>query len=707
MRTSALASVLASFSLLLSGDASDSFWTSICSVDPNIAHRPIRMARTRLANPLIQAAFAQAGNPCAPPSAFASLPEVSGSGGLLTVPLAIEQGTGINASTVLCFVYNGVPNPVIRLQQGQQLAVPMTNAIRNDDTTGTVSCAIQTFVENNGCAQPEAGFRARPGADGDFYSIEAAVPMISDGSANLHTHGFVTSPLPCHDEVNKSTLYAANWGAGCAISMTARARRTSLATPTNIPSDHPAGAYWYHAHRHGQEQPQQMMGGSGPIIIEGDQDQMRTAHGVADEVLMIRDIPSYIVAPPDMEATATPLAQRAAMNQKRSPGRLTGAVASGGTAGTSIDPRIDRANEVLCGSDDPDTGGPEETRLTLNRALVPEVAGGLPADAQILSKTMQAGERQVWRIINGSSQNTISPQLTLVANGTTAVLPLVIVAQDGVPVHDDDGTRHFAIRDTTKNPLLLPEAGRVEILVHAPPPGATLYLDSLQVASGCASDGQPTRRLLRVTSAGTGTAPPTDADIQPTGKETQFVNMLSIQPAVYRTVAFTEFPRSFTATMSGWIGTQPGPGDYDPDGTDFFVTPISSTDGVAKSLAIRPYHENGPPDVVVHLNGQPSVVEEWLVQNYTLEAHAFHIHQTHFHDITASADNSSPILDTVVVPPATRAPSSQADMDMPGVPGFVRLRMVFTEANIGTFVFHCHIGEHADNGMMQKISVVR
>jgi FtsP/CotA-like multicopper oxidase with cupredoxin domain len=36
----------------------------------------------------------------------------------------------------------------------------------------------------------------------------------------------------------------------------------------------------------------------------------------------------------------------------------------------------------------------------------------------------------------------------------------------------------------------------------------------------------------------------------------------------------------------------------------------------------------------------------------------------------------------------------------------VRLRMTFTTADIGEFVFHCHILEHEDNGMMGKIKVV-
>jgi FtsP/CotA-like multicopper oxidase with cupredoxin domain len=171
-------------------------------------------------------------------------------------------------------------------------------------------------------------------------------------------------------------------------------------------------------------------------------------------------------------------------------------------------------------------------------------------------------------------------------------------------------------------------------------------------------------------------------------------------------LAFTEYPRSFTTQTSGWVGARPGAGDFGPDATDFFLTLIASSDGEANAVSIHPFHMSGPPDIVVRLNGRERVTEEWLVQNYTLENHSFHLHQTHFRDVTRGADDAAPVLDTVVVPPATRAASPQPGMDMPDVPGFVRLRVAFRKEDVGTFVVHCHIGEHVDNGMMQKVTVL-
>ena len=117
---------------------------------------------------------------------------------------------------------------------------------------------------------------------------------------------------------------------------------------------------------------------------------------------------------------------------------------------------------------------------------------------------------------------------------------------------------------------------------------------------------------------------------------------------------------------------------------------------------IRPFDMHaGHPDVVVHLHGADSVTEEWTIQNYTLEFHAFHIHQVHFRDITAGRDPATaPLLDTVHVPFAARNGGA------PGTPGQTRIRLTFTRAEIGEFVFHCHVLEHEDNGMMQTIRVV-
>ena len=70
--------------------------------------------------------------------------------------------------------------------------------------------------------------------------------------------------------------------------------------------------------------------------------------------------------------------------------------------------------------------------------------------------------------------------------------------------------------------------------------------------------------------------------------------------------------------------------------------------------AVTPFIHKLIPQVVVHLHGRQSVTEDWLIENSTLEIHAFHIHQVHFRDVTqgGTGPNSIPLQDVITVPAA-------------------------------------------------------
>jgi FtsP/CotA-like multicopper oxidase with cupredoxin domain len=82
--------------------------------------------------------------------------------------------------------------------------------------------------------------------------------------------------------------------------------------------------------------------------------------------------------------------------------------------------------------------------------------------------------------------------------------------------------------------------------------------------------------------------------------------------------------------------------------------------------------------------------QHWRIVNQTSELHPFHIHQVHF---LAYAENGVPLahpewLDTVNVP----------------YRGSVDVILDFTDPVIkGMSVFHCHLLNHEDKGMMAKI----
>jgi suppressor of ftsI len=85
-------------------------------------------------------------------------------------------------------------------------------------------------------------------------------------------------------------------------------------------------------------------------------------------------------------------------------------------------------------------------------------------------------------------------------------------------------------------------------------------------------------------------------------------------------------------------------------------------------------------------------IEEWTIRNASDELHIFHIHQVAFQVVEL---NGKPVpfdgvQDTVNVP----------------IHGEVKIRIAFTDpAIVGRFMFHCHILEHEDKGMMQQIEV--
>jgi FtsP/CotA-like multicopper oxidase with cupredoxin domain len=92
-------------------------------------------------------------------------------------------------------------------------------------------------------------------------------------------------------------------------------------------------------------------------------------------------------------------------------------------------------------------------------------------------------------------------------------------------------------------------------------------------------------------------------------------------------------------------------------------------------------------------------VEDWIIENRSAELHAFHVHQIHFLLLEwFGMPVAEPFLrDTVNVP--------YFDYRMPSFPG-VRVRMDFRDPNtVGTFLYHCHLLEHEDGGMMGTIRV--
>jgi len=302
-------------------------------------------------------------------------------------------------------------------------------------------------------------------------------------------------------------------------------------------------------------------------------------------------------------------------------------------------------------SNDPDAN----TQLTLNfqPAVYPE--GGLPP-----SMTMQAGAREYWRFLNASSKQFTSLQLTY--NGVLQQLEVVEI--DGV-------TLPTPLFYTTLN---IPPAGRMEFIVPGLPAGQTGLFSTQGYDTGPVGDINGPQLLAKLTTGGNGqqqrvhelqeASHPVKAPTQPV----RFSNLANLTPNITRSLYFSE---QNTGTNGG---------------TQFYITVAGQTP--------RLFHMSDPPAIVTNTGN----VEDWTISNHSGEVHAFHIHQIHF---LVMAINGVPVpnpemQDTVIVP----------NWSGSGPYPSVTVRMDFRDPNIaGTFVYHCHILDHEDGGMMAKIQV--
>jgi FtsP/CotA-like multicopper oxidase with cupredoxin domain len=97
---------------------------------------------------------------------------------------------------------------------------------------------------------------------------------------------------------------------------------------------------------------------------------------------------------------------------------------------------------------------------------------------------------------------------------------------------------------------------------------------------------------------------------------------------------------------------------------------------------------------------EQGTVEDWIIENRSQELHAFHIHQLHFLllDYAEIPVNEDFLRDTINIPYF-----NGRTLTYPSV----RLRMDFRDPNtVGDFVYHCHLLEHEDKGMMGWIRVL-
>ncbi len=252
-------------------------------------------------------------------------------------------------------------------------------------------------------------------------------------------------------------------------------------------------------------------------------------------------------------------------------------------------------------------------------------------------------ERQFWRIVNASSDRYLDLQL----GGKT----LEVVALDGMPLAYHDP------KHPTENVghLLVAPAGRLEAIVTGPPSGAHATLRTLCVDTGPVGDPNPEMVLADLVPPGSG---PADASAAPPQ-----ARAIDGRPPIYQPVDIETLKKTAPEVVV----------NFTEDKNGFYINR-------------QKYSTDASPMTTARVG----TYQHWRIVNDTAELHPFHIHQVHF---LAYAQNGAPLpmpawLDTVNVPYG----------------GSVDVILDFTDPIIrGMSVFHCHLLNHEDKGMMAKI----
>jgi suppressor of ftsI len=223
-----------------------------------------------------------------------------------------------------------------------------------------------------------------------------------------------------------------------------------------------------------------------------------------------------------------------------------------------------------------------------------------------------------------------------------------VVSIDGVPLRTYPG----AI-EQDRSDLEIPPAGRIEAIVTGSA-GGSLHTSCTDTGPG--GDPNPPQ-VLALIKTGVPALPVVPA-AGPTPRAHGTYDLAIGAPSAERSLAFSESSDGETFYLNGQV--------YSPTAGPMFTV-------------------------------RSGTVERWTLTNSSDELHVFHIHQLHF--VTQDVDGvAKPAYwaDTVTLP------YRHAD----GTPSVTHVLLDFRDPIIrGTFLFHCHLLEHEDGGMMAKIAV--
>lgn len=595
---------------------------------------------------------------------------------------------------------------------------------------------------------------ALTGQDADHIADH---PALAGNPTNLHTHGLIVEP---HRAVGPSDTY----GDYVFLELRNPENRTPAGTHpgTDVVSKaveylykiegiHPTGLFWFHPHLHGLALNQVTAGMAGVLTVGAPEDACNDPACVA--AVQQATVRHLVLKDTQVE-------RGGALKTQQEPNFCTGAPAGnrqGSCPGQFFDPA------------DPATDFSGGTWLhTVNGQVYPQIDVGASGDLWRIVNASGSRSYDLSLAIGPSGRPLVLQLLaidgvTISARPGTSAAALAALLDDKAVLAPCPGlTSVGAGGSVCATRIRMMPSSRVELRVvrgdmGAQPVAAVLRTARHDTGDNGAGDPWPAIDLAAVTLASRNPAVPnavalkdvTPTTLSPSGQllgasvlqvpgtdrlvAASAADAATVQPAgpALQTV---DQAQNVAITPDLVVGKIPNPNCKAlalghrrkilfgfPKPTTFGLGYVE-VDGSGKDIeATRiPIGEFDPAKTVVcvPLPGGVATYEVWELVNLTDEDHNFHIHQTRFFlvaggvapgtTIPALLNGNLVLHDNVPLPrPANGAPCADGTLDAvkKGACKPTSTLVVIPFREIGDFVFHCHILEHEDGGMMARIRV--
>ena len=575
-----------------------------------------------------------------------------------------------------------------------------------------------------------------PPAPADAEHVQGPMgEMLADNPTNLHTHGLIVEPRRAtrSDSTYGDYIYVLGYPAGKLPSMQ-DAGLDYTDQPIDydiyIPRDHPAGLFWFHPHAHGLSLNQVSEGMAGIITIGSPDDYLADTphHGGINGRHEVRHMTLK-----DME------------------------VLSDGTV-------VDQEDPDFC-EPEPMAGERRQGYCTETSAEGSE-GGGNAGGKWFFSINGQVfptipvthGKGEIWRLTNASGSRAY--ELALIDDATGKPLSFQVLAVDGVSI--DTGASLGAMASRLKGrispsacstgggknnaicatSLRMFPSSRVEVWISSRQAehSRSATLITRTVITGDDADHWPSAQLAKVTfTNGRGGESVSDtlstygssssvragilaADARISDRAGDELTISQARGMQSRSDSLRAHVASLT---SAWAGSSPKCKAL-PAGhfrRIFLGVPTGIEDGFGLGYeevdaSGRPvpgtFQEVAPFDhsninVCLPLGpGNHPVQEPWELVNIASEDHNFHMHQTKFRVLAAAPSDSETgaLVDNVPVPHGAGECDGSVATWRSGECQVAPVKVSIPFSQVGDFVYHCHILEHEDGGMMAHIRVI-